>query len=89
MVYLALAIVIAGCVPLEQENIEVSPITNDTDLQIPINIIDDGDLITFESDSTTIGRVLTDANLDIYVNNERNLNRENSEDKTLHSITIM
>ena len=70
IVYLALALVIAGCVPIEQENLEVSPITNDTDLQILINIIDDGDLISFESDSKTIGRVLVDANLDIYAGDD-------------------
>ena len=70
IVWLALVLVTGGCTPIEQENIEVNPKPTATDVYIPINVIDDGDLTTLKSDAKTIGRALAYADLDIYAGDE-------------------
>ncbi|HCU80363.1 MAG: hypothetical protein CL789_01965 [Chloroflexi bacterium] len=67
---IALMLVIASCMPIDQENIVVSPEPTDIDLRIPINIIDDGKPISFQSGSNTVGRSLADVGLDIYAGDE-------------------
>ena len=67
---LAIVFLLASCIPLDQESIVVSPEPTDTDLRIPINIIDDGSSIGFKSDSNTVGRSLADVGLDIYAGDE-------------------
>ena len=70
MALLAIVFLIASCMPLDQGKIVVSPEPTDIDLRIPINIIDDGSSISFQSDSNTVGRSLADVGLDIYVGDE-------------------